>query len=87
MFRVAAITSINLCLYGAGCVFIVLIASFVKNIFDEAGVEVRFVKIKKIHIFQKSYLNFVQLNFGLWMVIVAAVMIPPCWLGTPNDFW
>ncbi|XP_023328375.1 amino acid transporter ANT1 isoform X2 [Eurytemora carolleeae] len=64
--RFAAITCINLCLYGAGCVFIVLIASFIKNIFDEYNLE---------------------LNFGIWMVIVAAVMIPPCWLGTPNDFW
>jgi len=40
--RMAAITCINLCLYGAGCVFIVLISGFVKNIFDQADLKVEF---------------------------------------------
>jgi len=64
--RALAVGCINVCLYGAGCVFLVLISSFVSSIFREMHVE---------------------LSLGWWMVIVAGCLIPPCWLGTPNDFW
>ena len=29
----------------------------------------------------------VEVSLCYWMLIVAVVMAPICWLGTPNDFW
>jgi hypothetical protein len=29
----------------------------------------------------------VHLHVCLWILIVAAVLIGPCWLGTPKDSW
>ncbi|GFS13239.1 proton-coupled amino acid transporter 4 [Elysia marginata] len=28
-----------------------------------------------------------NISYGCWLVIVAAVLCPVCWLGTPKDFW
>ena len=54
-------------LYGAGTVFIVLIAQLFSSIFNVwAGV---------------------NLSLCLWMVLVAALLIPLTWMGTPKDFW
>jgi len=53
-------------LYGSGCVVIVLMGDFLKNIFDYFGAE---------------------LSTCVWMIIVAGIMAPLCWFGTPADFW
>jgi hypothetical protein len=29
----------------------------------------------------------VQVSLCVWMLVVALVMCPLCWFGTPNDFW
>jgi len=64
--RHLATICITITLYGDGCVYIVAMATYLKNIFMELEVEV---------------------SLCYWMLIVAVVMAPICWLGTPNDFW
>jgi len=64
--RIIALVCISITLYGTGCVYLVIIASFMSNLSHEAGFE---------------------LNPCLWMIIMAAVLCPVCWLGTPKDFW
>ena len=60
---------ICLTLYGAGCVFIVLISQLVDSLLVEAGAVGK------------------DFNFCLMMLIVAALLTPLTWLGTPKDFW
>ena len=64
--RVASTICICLTLYGAGCVFIVLIAMTMQSLIRQAGFE---------------------MTLCHWMVIVALVLIPLTWMGTPKDFW
>ena len=58
-------------LYGAGCVFIVLIAQCLESIFEE----------------NISKEIFGHMSICEWMPIVAIILIPLTWLGTPKDFW
>ena len=65
--RYVSVFCIIVTLYGAGTVFIVLIAQLFSSIFNVwAGV---------------------NLSLCLWMVLVAALLIPLTWMGTPKDFW
>ena len=29
----------------------------------------------------------VHISFCYWLIIIAALLVPLSWLGTPNDFW
>lgn len=72
--RILCTTCICLTLYGAGCVFIVLIASCFESLFMTT----------------LEYLEYSQeLNPTkcLWMLIVAFTLTPFTWLGSPKDFW
>ena len=57
---------VSVTLLGTACVILVLLGSFLHNIF-------------------------LTFNIGLsgcaWQVILAALLTPVCWLGTPKDFW
>ena len=57
---------VSVTLLGTACVILVLLGSFLHNIFQ-------------------------TFNIGLsgcaWQVILAALLTPVCWLGTPKDFW
>ena len=58
-------------LYGAGCVFIVLIAQCLKSLFANLALEVL-----------EGWTACMP-----WMMITACILIPLTWLGTPKDFW
>ena len=40
-------------------------------------------------LFNSIFINWagVNLSLCLWMVLVAALLIPLTWMGTPKDFW
>ena len=38
-------------------------------------------------LFSKKYILGLQLHLCQWMVIVALMLIPLTWAGTPKDFW
>ena len=40
-------------------------------------------------LFNSIFINWagVKLSLCLWMVLVAALLIPLTWMGTPKDFW
>ena len=77
---------LNINLYGTGCVYIVLIADFLKNIFDSFDVKVIII-ICYISRLPNLNLYFSKITTGMWMVIIAFGLMPLCYLGTPNDFW
>ena len=64
--RILCTVCICLTLYGAGCVFIVLIAETVRSLFESVDVE---------------------MSLCVWMLIVAGILTPLTWLGSPKDFW
>jgi len=64
--RILCTVCICLTLYGAGCVFIVLIAETVRSLFESVNVE---------------------MSLCVWMLIVAGILTPLTWLGSPKDFW
>ncbi|GFN75566.1 amino acid transporter antl1-like isoform x2 [Plakobranchus ocellatus] len=35
----------------------------------------------------KSLLSVLPMDFGIWLIIVAVILSPLSWLGTPKDFW
>jgi len=65
--RMMSTACICLTLYGAGCVFIVLIANMTGSLALAAGLE--------------------GVTNCQWMAIVAAILIPLTWMGSPKDFW
>ena len=40
-------------------------------------------------LFRSIFINWAEVNLSLclWMVLVAALLIPLTWMGTPKDFW
>ena len=70
-FRVVCVFCICCTLYGAGCVFIVLIAQCLKSLFANLALEVL-----------AGWTACMP-----WMMITACILIPLTWLGTPKDFW
>ena len=79
--RILALVCISLTLYGGGCVFIVLISQLLGSLVANAGT------IKQRLLFSEKYILGLQLHLCQWMVIVALMLIPLTWAGTPKDFW
>ena len=57
---------VSVTLLGAACVILVLLGSFLNNIFQTFNI---------------------TLSGCTWQLILAALLTPVCWLGTPKDFW
>ena len=48
--------------------------------------QVRF-NVQQRLFFSEKYISGLQLHLCEWMVIVALMLIPLTWAGTPKDFW
>ncbi|XP_055332577.1 uncharacterized protein LOC129584441 [Paramacrobiotus metropolitanus] len=65
--RIAVSICMNITLFGAGTVFLLLAAENMKTLFCNLGG--------------------IAISQCYWILIVAAVLCPILWLGTPKDFW
>ena len=71
--RMVAIIGMIIALWGGNTVFLSLIAGMMNSVLGNIEVDGE--------PFGLGYKN------CLWMIIVAAFLIPITWLGTPKDFW